>query len=415
MEWLQSLKTVLNEIEENLCGDISITKLADKVYMSPYYLQRGFQIVTGYSIGEYIRNRRMYEAAKVLSATDKKVIEIAYDFGYETPESFTKAFTRFHGASPLSVRKTPESIRSFLPVNIKIEITGGNYMDCKITPLWGFKIIGFERIFDYETAYSEIPEFWNEICEKYCTHTIYAGLDPSCPEEQAIMDNCIGEYGVCIDDVGEGKFRYLIAGRYTGGDVPKSMKTFEFPKGEWAKFECVGPVPQSLQSLNDYVFKQWLPGNPDYEMSGYYNVEWYSCDGEKSDSDYKSGIWVPVKRYSDEVKKRFGNTDEYKQSAIKAAARTDEQNSAVNAGLMDIFAEFGGIKNMPTGSSTVNGMVLKLKNYIGKNYYDCSDQMLFSLGEMYVNDNRFKQNIDRVGGENTAQFVHDAIAKYLEK
>ena len=122
------------------------------------------------------------------------------------------------------------------------------------------------------------------------------GEEPYYPELlcRAIIDNCIGEYGVCIDNAG--KLRYLIAGRYTGGDVPDGMTLFEFPQGEWVKFKCKGPMPDALQSLNTKVFKEWLPGNPEFEIAGGYNIEWYSCDGEKTDENYESGIWVPVKR-----------------------------------------------------------------------------------------------------------------------
>ena len=75
------------------------------------------------------------------------------------------------------------------------------------------------------------------------------------------MDNCIGEYGVCIDDLSDGRFRYLIAGKYTGGPVPEGMVLYEFPRGEWAVFDCVGPNPQTLQSVNTRIFQEWLPGN----------------------------------------------------------------------------------------------------------------------------------------------------------
>ena len=111
------------------------------------------------------------------------------------------------------------------------------------------------------------------------------------------MDNCIGEYGVCIDDVGGGRFRYLIAGKYTGGPVPEGMVLYEFPRHEWAVFDCVGPCPQTLQSVNTRIFQEWLPGNPDYELSGNATVEWYDCiNGEMTDPDYHSAIWVPVQR-----------------------------------------------------------------------------------------------------------------------
>ena len=169
-------------------------------------------------------------------------------------------------------------------------------MDYKITPMFPFKVIGFQRAFDYETSYAEIPRFWDEICEKYANN-VYDGNAPANPYEQALVDNCIGEYGVCIDDMDGGKFRYLIAGKYTGGPVSEGMVLYEFPRGEWAVFNCVGPNPQTLQSVNTRIFREWLPGNPDYELSGTATVEWYDCiNGEPTDPDYHSAIWVPVKR-----------------------------------------------------------------------------------------------------------------------
>lgn len=103
-------------------------------------------------------------------------------------------------------------------------------------------------------------------------------------------------YGVCIDDIGNGKFHYLIAGKYTGGEVPEGMRLVELPQGDWAKFKCVGPMPGAFQTLNSQIFQEWLPGNPDYEIAGKYNIEWYSCDGNPTGEDYESGIWIPVKR-----------------------------------------------------------------------------------------------------------------------
>ena len=96
-------------------------------------------------------------------------------------------------------------------------------MDYVISPMFPFRVIGFQKVFENETAYAEIPKYWDEICEKYADH-VYAGNPPANPYEQAIVDNCIGEYGICIDDIGEGKFRYLVAGRYTGGEVPEGMR-----------------------------------------------------------------------------------------------------------------------------------------------------------------------------------------------
>ena len=297
MEWLTSIRTAIDYIDEHLEENISAQDVAYRVNISPFFLQRGFSLMTGYGIGEYIRNRRLYQAAVDLKQTEWKVIDIALKYCYETPESFTKAFSRFHGVTPSQVRDGA-AIKVFLPLTIKLSVQGGSQMDYKIAPMFPFKVIGFQKVLDNETAYAEIPKFWNETCEKYANR-VYAGNAPSNPYEQALVDNCIGEYGVCIDDIGGGKFRYLIAGKYTGGAVPEGMVVYEFPRNEWAVFDCIGPNPQTLQSVNTRIFSEWLPGNPDYELSGNATVEWYDCvNGEMTDPDYHSAIWVPVKRKS---------------------------------------------------------------------------------------------------------------------
>ena len=295
MEWLSAIRAAIDYMETHLTDDISAQDVAGQVFLSPFFLQRGFSLMTGYGIGEYLRNRRLYQAALDLQKTDEKVIDIALRYCYETPESFTKAFARFHGATPTQVRDGA-AVNVFLPLTIKLSIQGGHQMEYKITPMFPFKIIGFQKVFDNETAYAEIPKFWDEICEKYAAN-VYAGNAPANPYEQALMDNCIGEYGVCIDDIGGGKFRYLVAGKYTGGDVPEDMVVYEFPRSDWAVFDCIGPIPEALQTVNTRIFSEWLPGNPDYELCGNASVEWYDCvNGEKTDPDYHSAIWVPVRK-----------------------------------------------------------------------------------------------------------------------
>ena len=294
MEWLTSIRRAIEYMEQHLTENITAQDVADQVYLSPFFLQRGFSLMTGYGIGEYIRNRRLYQAAEDLRRTEDRVLDIALRYGYETPESFAKAFSRFHGATPSQVRDGA-AVKVFLPLRVNLSIQGGSQMDYKIAPMFPFKLIGFQREFSMENSYQEIPKFWDEICVKYANN-VYAGNAPANPYEQAVVDHCIGEYGVCIDDIGGGKFRYLIAGKYTGGEVPEGMALYEFPGGEWAVFTCVGPNPETLQSVNTRIFREWLPGNPEYELSGNANVEWYDCMGNMTDPDYRSAVWVPVKR-----------------------------------------------------------------------------------------------------------------------
>lgn len=295
MEWLTSIKSGIDYIEKNIKTIKSVDEVSSFLGVSSYYLQTGFQIMTGYSIGEYIRNRKLYLAALDL-LKDNKVIDVAFDYGYETPESFTKAFRRYHGFNPSKINEN--SIKRFDPLTIDIQIKGGKTMDLnyKITKMFPLKLIGFVREFDFENSYEMIPKFWDEICEKYCFPRIYQGLAPENAYEKAIVDNCIGEYGVCIECHGS-KFKYLIAGKYCGGEVPKGMMLFEFPAGEWAIFDCIGPCPEKLQELNTKIFREWLPLNKDFELRDDGNIEWYDCvNGNKEDADYHTQIWLPIKR-----------------------------------------------------------------------------------------------------------------------
>ena len=293
MEWLTCIRTAIDYMEKHLEDNITAQNVAEQVFMSSFFFQKGFSLMTGYGLAEYIRNRRLYKAALDLQNTDDKIIDIAFRYCYETPESFTKAFSRFHGVSPTQVRDGAP-VKPFLPLTIEISIHGGNQMDYKINTMAGFKVIGFVKVFDSETAYTEIPKFWAEVGEKYADR-VWNGSSPENAYEKAVADNNIGEYGVCIDDVGGCKVRYLVAGKYTGGDVPEGMCVYELPPSDWAVFDCCGPDPETLQTVNTKIFKEWLPGNPDYEFPGKVNVEWYG-DGDPRASDYHSAIWIPVRK-----------------------------------------------------------------------------------------------------------------------
>lgn len=290
MEWTGCLREAVRYMEAHLLDDIDVEDVAAAVYMSPFYFQKGFHIMTGYSISEYIRYRRLYLAALDVLSGEKKIIDLAYQYGYQTPESFTRAFSRFHGVSPMQLKAGTKNIKVFLPLKITISIQGGNDMNVAIEKMEAMQVIGWEGEFQFDNSYQKIPLFWSEFCSRCCAGTM--------PQDvaQAVENNCIGEFGICIDDMpNSGRFHYMIAGKYQGGPVPGEMKLFELPALQWAKFSCCGPLPGSLQSVNTKIFKEWLPNNPGYEFSAGINIEWYSM-GDTSAPDYESEIWIPVKQ-----------------------------------------------------------------------------------------------------------------------
>lgn len=301
MEWLSALGRAVDYIEENLKDeDLCADKIAQEVAVSSFYFQKGFAILTGFSVGEYIRNRRLYMAALDI-ANGTRVIDAAMDYGWETPESFTKAFSRFHGTSPQNVKADTHLIKVFLPLQISVTINGGNRMNYRIEKMDAFKIIGLKRKFSMESSYKKIPEFWDEIYHKYyltfCDKPEYKDGVPSNPIEKAFKENNVGQFGVCVEPEGHDSktFDYYIAGEYKGGDVPAEMEVYELPALTWAKFTCIGPMPGALQSVNTEIFKTWLPTNGKYQIAAGFNIEWYSDEGTPDDADYKSEIWIPIK------------------------------------------------------------------------------------------------------------------------
>lgn len=117
-----------------------------------------------------------------------------------------------------------------------------------------------------------------------------------------------------------------------------------------------------------------------------------------------------MKNYENEVRSRWGNTDAYREHEKKTKNYTKEKWAEVNDGLRAIFAEFAECKNkgFATNSPEVQSLVVKLQEYITQNYYTCTGEILAGLGQMYVADERFKQNIDQ-HGEGTAEFAASAI------
>lgn len=282
MEWVEALKEGIDYIEMHLLEDIGVEEVAEHIYLSPFYFQRGFKIITGYSVGEYIRNRRLYLAALELRKDDIRVIDLAYQYGYDTPESFTKAFTRFHGISPMQLKEQTYKMKVFHPLQLSFSIKGGGKLEYEIEKMDAFKIIGIEKTFRYEKAFDEIPLFWKQY------------------QEIQQASSCIGMYGISIaEDTQCNAFRYLIAGPYSQAEMTlwrsvKGIKSVTIPALTWAKFKCIGPMPQALQALNTRIFKEWLPGNYQYGIAVGYNVELYTM-GDTQALDYVSEIWIPVK------------------------------------------------------------------------------------------------------------------------
>jgi AraC family transcriptional regulator len=161
-------------------------------------------------------------------------------------------------------------------------------MEYRIEKEESFQVIGFYREIPAKQGYALCPKFWDEVLEKY-----FPKIGDGSAIGRAMQENGIGEFGVCIDHVRDETFGYMIAGRYQGGNIPEGMTVREIPKATWVKFSCVGPMPHALQSLNTWIWKEWLPNLKGYRLDGDTLLEWYD-EGDSSAEDYRSGIWLPI-------------------------------------------------------------------------------------------------------------------------
>ena len=278
MDWIEGMKRLLWYIEEHLTDvELSVESAAQHAAYSPFYLQRIFSGLTDMTLAEYIRSRRMSQAGQELRARGVKVIDVAFKYGYETPESFQKAFTRFHGISPSAARRPDAKLLFLAPLQISVTLKGGNTMDYQIEKKGPLTVIGFERRFSMDKPMIEIPKFW----EEFFQNGWQAKVNPL--------------LGVCFEDDSKTDFPYLI-GDFCGEDapVPDGMVKRTIPAHTWAMFHTEGTTGKDIQDLNRQIYTQWLPTSTQYEPASGMNIEVYPCD-QMDWKDKRWGIWLPVK------------------------------------------------------------------------------------------------------------------------
>ena len=272
--WIEGFQESIDFMEQNLTEELDIEEIAGKAALSPFYYQRIFGALCGMTVGEYIRARRMTLAAQELARADVKVIDTAVKYGYDSPDSFAKAFQRFHGVTPSQAREPGAPLRSFAPLHIKITLEGGSMLDYRIVEKAPFTIVGVKKPFNSDSSYQEIPKFWDEWLAQ--------------GDKRPIM----GTFGVCLDMRGK-DFDYWIADLYfPWEDIPEGCETRVIPGSCWAQFPC---TMKTLQDTNTKIWSEWLPTLQGYSLAGEYSIEVY-LPPEEGSQDMRVYIWVPLKK-----------------------------------------------------------------------------------------------------------------------
>ncbi|MDQ6598941.1 AraC family transcriptional regulator [Bacillus salipaludis] len=288
MEWIESLQKAIDFMEEHLLEEISIGDIAKEAKASVFHFQRTFTILTDISVGEYLRRRRLTLAAQELSNTNNKIIDIAFKYGYETPEAFSKAFRRQHGITPREARSNKGILNSYNRLVIQVSLKGAEPMKYKIVERESFQVVGVKKEFSTlnDDNIKGIPKMWGEV-HKDGTNELLFKINNGKIE---------GILGVCVtkkEYQGDQLIDYWIATEYVG-ETPDGLEILDIPSSKWAVFEVHGPMPDAMPRVWKQIYQEWFPSNA-YEHAGTPELEVYS-DEDPSSEDLYSEIWIPLKQ-----------------------------------------------------------------------------------------------------------------------
>ena len=286
MDWMTGLQKAIDYTEAHLTEDIDTSEVAAQAYSSSFHFQRVFGAVCGVTLGDYIRFRRLSLAGRELAERGSKVIDIALKYGYDTPESFSRAFTRFHGVTP-SEAKRGAPLKSFRRLYVKLTITGGTVMDYRIEKKDAFDIIVKKVTYpkNFELTSREIPGFWTK-CHADGTIKKLVAVIPD--------GDVFGLMGISRYDRSAPDFSYSIGVSAGGKEIKDETLSLEtIPAHTYVVFRCVGAMPEAFQNLYNYICTEFFPAS-DYTPCGI-EIEAYPSDKVK-DPEYTCELWIAVEK-----------------------------------------------------------------------------------------------------------------------
>ena len=291
MDWITGLQRALDYVEENITEQIDYEEAAKRAYSSSFHFQRVFSAICGFTLGDYIRFRRLSLAGSELASTDRKVIDVALKYGYDTPESFSRAFTRFHGISP-SAAKHGANLKSFSRLSVKLILNGGTVMDYRIEKKDSFDVVLRKKQFPkaHEITTKDIAKFWAE-CSSDGTIPAICKYIP----KDNIFDKCIIGVSFNADGTFLGSdFPYGIGAHYNGEAITEDYLTVEtIPAHTYAVFKCVGPMPEAFQKVYRYICTEFFPAS-EYKPCGI-EIESYPSADTKN-ADYTCEVWIAIEK-----------------------------------------------------------------------------------------------------------------------
>lgn len=294
MDWIAAIQQAITYMEAHLLENINYEDVANHVHISSYEFHRAFTFLTGMTANTYIRNRRLSLAGRALLQTDEKITDIALKYGYETPESFTKAFTRFHGVAPKFAREGNAKLLLFNPLAIKLTVEGGKSMDYRILQTQHQKFIAMVKSFPNsiinEPENHDVSEFWDE-CRDKDLITPMLDLRPQGKKDL---------FGLCSPTKeGQDTFEYGIGVLIDEDTIPFDLEAmqkagyqlWDVAPGTYVVFDCMGEDGDCITQTWAKFYQEFLP-QMGYEAGEATDYEIYY---EKSKEGLFCELWIPLK------------------------------------------------------------------------------------------------------------------------
>ena len=277
MNIIKSFNSTIDYLETVLDDKIDEKKVTQLSGYSYSMFSRLFSILTEMTLSEYLRSRRLTEAAVILRNTNEKIIDIAFRFGYESSDSFGTAFKNFHGFTPSEVRNG-KPFKLVSRVQLALSVRGGRSMNITIKKKKAFTVAGLN---EQSINSSLCPSVWDKLYEKYSY------------DELASLGS--GEIvGVCHDVENPNTINYMAA--YIVNDVNKArdmgLEVLEVEETEYAVVELIGTVPECIHNGWKYAMEVFFPEHG-YVHSGKPDFEYY-YEGDMNSKDYKMELWIPI-------------------------------------------------------------------------------------------------------------------------